>query len=81
MIKVATNTITADKKKTAKALLTVSAGIFFLCASTDCRFRIIEITPIQQIANVVVRIPPAVDDGAEPINIHTLKMDWEPALK
>jgi hypothetical protein len=40
-----------------------------------------EMTPIQQIANVVVRIPPAVDDGAEPINIHTLKMDWEPALK
>jgi hypothetical protein len=40
----------------------------------------------QEARSDVARIDPAADrwlhnGGAEPINIHTLKMDWEPALK
>jgi len=57
--------------KTINDLVTVSDGNLLLNARTVLRFLTLDQIPKKIIATVVVRIPPAVEEGAEPINIRT----------
>gem|GEM_PF-5968748 len=68
-IKILEATITNEIKITTKLRLTVASGIFFLNASTECLFLITAKTAKTAIPNVVVLIPPAVEEGAAPMNI------------
>ena len=76
--RVPTNTRMNDPSITANALVTVSFGILLLNTLTCVLPLILDHRPRTMIASVVVLIPPAVDDGAEPMNISIEYRKWVP---